>query len=262
MSLLTEAKVLIQEEVAPGYCRLSLQAPEVALLARPGQFVHVRCSTSLDPLLRRPFSIHTVGREKGVVTLLYRVVGRGTTLLSQVVPGNLLSLLGPLGRGFSLPGTGRKAVLVAGGMGVAPLFFLLKELSRRDNLMHFFWGARSVEELLLKDDIGLEPEQVSFATDDGSYGHKGLVTDLLEPLLASGNSGVVYACGPPAMLKKVAGMLADAGVHGEVSLERQMGCGVGACLSCVCKIKEGAGYSYRRVCTEGPVFSAAEVVWE
>ncbi|RJQ27737.1 MAG: dihydroorotate dehydrogenase electron transfer subunit [Peptococcaceae bacterium] len=236
-----------------------LQAPEAAGRAGPGQFVHVRCGFSADPLLRRPLSVHDVDRGEGTLTLLYRVAGRGTALLAGLEPGAGISLMGPLGRGFSLPEADLRVALVAGGIGVAPLYFLLKELVSRNFFVHVLVGAQTAEDLLLEDDFQSFGGRASFATDDGSRGYKGRVTGLLEPLLASGDIDLVYACGPPAMLKRVAGLLTGAGVPGEVSLERHMGCGVGACLSCVCKVRSGA---YRRVCADGPVFPVEEVVWE
>ncbi len=260
MSVLAEARILKQEEVAPGCHRMLLQAPEAAGRAAPGQFMHVRCGSSADPLLRRPLSVHDVDRGKGTLTLLYRAAGRGTALLAGLGPGAGISLMGPLGRGFSLPaGAGLRVALAAGGIGVAPLYFLLKELVSRDFFVYVLVGAQTAEDLLCGDDFKLLGSRTSFATDDGSCGHKGPVTDLLESLLASGGVDLVYACGPPPMLKRVAGLLTGTGVPGEISLERHMGCGVGACLSCVCKVRSGA---YRRVCADGPVFPVEEVVWE
>ncbi|WP_027717202.1 dihydroorotate dehydrogenase electron transfer subunit [Desulfovirgula thermocuniculi] len=253
--------------------RMELFAPDVAAQARPGQFLHVsvhtkgRGSDCYDPLLRRPLSVHGVDVKRGAVALLYRVVGRGTALLARVKEGELLDVLGPLGRGFSLPPAGSRVVLVAGGMGVAPLYFLAEELLRFGHEVHFLAGARRLEELyLLGDLLALEEKRPSFkpsfATDDGSYGFCGPVTGLLEVLLAAVKVDRAYACGPRQMLREAAGVLARFGVPGEVSLEERMGCGVGACLSCACRVREAGGFSYRRVCADGPVFAAESVDWE
>lgn len=262
MNYYPAVEVLRQEELAPGCFRITFLSGEIAAAARPGQFLHVRVAPSLEPLLRRPLSVHAADRQTGEVALLYRVTGRGTDLLARKKRGDFLDLIGPLGRGFTLPGPGCRAVVVAGGIGIAPLFFLLQQLSAGKIPADVLLGARKREELLLEKEIRSLGFPVRAATDDGSAGYRGPVTDLLAGLLAEERVEMVYACGPPAMLKVVALMLARHGVEGEVSLEERMGCGVGACFSCACRIKEeGGGEVYRRVCFEGPVFRAGEVVW-
>lgn len=284
-------EVVVQEMMGPGCYRLIFFSPEIASLARPGQFVHVRITPGLDPLLRRPFSIHAVNGQTGGVALLYRVVGRGTRLLAEKKKGEFLDVIGPLGRGFTLPAAGQRVALVAGGIGIAPLYFFLQTLAGAGNFPDVLLGARTAEELLLvremqellngvvqKEQRSVKngrpdspagslcpsPGRVMVATDDGSCGHRGPVTDLLARVLAEKKVEMVYACGPAAMLKVVASLLERYGVDGEVSLEERMGCGIGACLSCVCKTREGnrRDFSYRRVCLEGPVFKARDVEWE
>jgi len=221
--------------------------------------------------------------------LLYRVTGRGTSILAQKKAGACVNLMGPLGRGFTLPERalteelGEKGekdldtrfakklknkgciAVVAGGIGIAPLFFLLQELSLREIPINVFFGARSREELYLLEDIKNMGFCVHIATDDGSFGCKGTVVSLLEEKLKKGSHArpafkpaFVYGCGPRPMLSALARLLNGLGIPGEISLEERMGCGVGACLSCVCKAR--GKFSYWRVCTEGPVFSVAEVV--
>lgn len=251
---------------------MELHAPDVAAQARPGQFLHVSVHRMgepprYDPLLRRPFSVHGADAVRGTVVLLYRVAGRGTALLAQRKEGDLLDVLGPLGRGFSLPPGGSRVALVAGGMGLAPLYFLAGELLRSGSEVHFLMGARRLEELhLIGDLLALAKREPAFkpffATDDGSYGFSGPVTGLLETFLAREGVDRAYACGPKPMLREVVKLLARFGVPGEVSLEEHMGCGVGACLSCACRVREAGGFSYRRVCADGPVFAAESVDWE
>lgn len=284
-------EVVKQEMMAPGCYRLTFFSPEIALLARPGQFLHIRVTPGLEPLLRRPFSIHAVNRRTGTVALFYRVVGRGTGLLAKKKKGELLDVIGPLGRGFTLPAAGQRVALVAGGIGIAPLFFLLQTLAGLVNFVDVFLGARTAGDLLLIREVQelvnecVQKEQyfspanpqpgsfeysvhasrgkVMIATDDGSCGHRGPVTELLARLLPERKVQMVYACGPVAMLRSVSLLLEQSGVDGELSLEERMGCGIGACLSCVCKTRQenGQGFSYRRVCLEGPVFKASEVIW-
>ncbi|MCS5695993.1 dihydroorotate dehydrogenase electron transfer subunit [Desulfofundulus thermocisternus] len=259
------ARIIKQEQVGLGQYRMNLYAPEIASRAVPGQFVYIRCSSSLDPLLRRPLSIHGVNRERGELLLLYQVIGRGTSLLAAKRQGDQLPVMGPLGRGFTLPEPERRVILVGGGIGVAPLVFLGNELVRRKNPVLMLVGARSIHHLPLGREGGNNiPFNVTVATDDGTCGYHGPVTDLLERALAGREVDMVYACGPGGMLRRTAMLLARYGLPGEFSLEERMGCGVGACLSCVCKTT-GEGerpFRYRRVCVEGPVFRADQLLWD
>lgn len=286
MTLLSEGLIISNDKVSSECFRMELLAADAAAAARPGQFFHVRCADSLDPLLRRPLSICSADREAGGVTFLYRQAGRGTTLLAQKKPGEAISLLGPLGRGFTMPGGEGRPAVVAGGIGVAPLFFLLKELAGGGAMADVFIGATSSGGLLLVEEMKALGHAVHLSTDDGSAGYHGLVTALFEKYIGGGGSAnrkgletdlteiyikalqaprtaFVYACGPVPMMRGVAEISLNAGLPCEVSLEERMGCGVGACLACACKTKnQGGGFAYRRVCADGPVFPAEEVVWE
>ncbi|SHI51704.1 dihydroorotate dehydrogenase electron transfer subunit [Desulfofundulus thermosubterraneus] len=258
------ANIVQQEQVGPGQYRLTLYAPAIASYAVPGQFVYIRCADSLDPLLRRPLSIHGVNRKEGKLFLLYQVVGRGTALLAARRRGERLGVMGPLGRGFTLPEPGRRVILVGGGIGVAPLVFLGHELVQRKNQVCLLVGARSADQLPVGKKGYTVPFDHAVATDDGSCGHHGSVTDLLEKMLAGEGADMVYACGPRGMLRQTALLLVRYNVPGEFSLEERMCCGVGACLSCVCKTAGNGGkpFEYRRVCVEGPVFRTEQLVWD
>jgi dihydroorotate dehydrogenase electron transfer subunit len=256
--LITEAEIIKQTEILPGFHRLTLSAGEIAKCARPGQFLHVRCEDTLDPLLRRPVSIHAVDREKGEISLFYRTVGRGTALLAEQEKGDKLNLLGPLGSGFTIPESGRVSV-VAGGIGIAPLYFFLQELSGLKIYADVFLGASTKKQLFFTGEVKALGHIVFPATDDGTTGYHGTVVDLFEQNLTDR----VYGCGPAGMLKRLCRIIKNHKIFGEVSLEERMGCGVGACLSCACKtVSGGDNYRYRRVCVDGPVFPAGEVVWE
>lgn len=257
--LITEAVVIKQKEILPGFYRMTLSAGGVAKIAKPGQFLHVRCDNTLDPLLRRPVSIHAVDRDKGEVSLFYRVVGRGTALLAEKEKGDKLNLLGPLGNGFTIPDGSGKVSVVAGGIGIAPLYFFLQELSGLKIYADVFLGASTKKQLFFIREIKALGHSVFPATDDGTAGYHGTVVDLFE----KNKTDRVYGCGPAGMLKGLCRAIRNRKIFGEVSLEERMGCGVGACLSCVCKtVSEGENYRYRRVCVDGPVFPAGEVVWE
>jgi dihydroorotate dehydrogenase electron transfer subunit len=241
---------------------LRLYAPEIVAKVRPGQFVMLKVAAGLDPLLTRPFSVH--GARGGSLLLLYRVVGKGTRLLSQVEEGMELLLWGPLGRGFELDA--ERPVLVAGGMGVAPLVFAAERLAARlavqGRQVRFLCGLASAgQSRALLGRLGCLPGaealRVETATADGSKGVKGLVTALLPAALAWGDA--VLACGPSPMLKAVAKMCAEWDKPCQVSLESPMACGVGACLGCAIP---AAGGGYLRTCQEGPVMYAVQVDWE
>lgn len=290
MSLVIDTKVMQNKQVIPGYCRMDLDAPAIAEQAKPGQFLHVRCGATYDPLLRRPISIHAVDRQTGMVSLLYRVAGRGTTLLAEHRAGDIISIIGPLGRGFTIPEGDKRVFVVSGGIGIAPLYFLLQELAGLGIKAALFQGFAAAKQILLVNEVRELGHSVELATDDGTNSYHGSVTELFEDYLKNGDfvtlskgqlehispdpvservlineansASCVFACGPHGMLRKVSELAARWQIPCEVSLEERMGCGVGACLSCACKINNGEAIAYRRVCMEGPVFSSGEVVWE
>ncbi|PIE57172.1 MAG: hypothetical protein CSA34_00170 [Desulfobulbus propionicus] len=253
-----KAVVLETKELSRNVVRLRVRSTGIASEARPGQFVMVRIGSSSTPLLRRPFSIHKV--KKNSLSLLYKVVGQGTEQLRRTAPGEELDLLGPLGRGFPLPGKGEKICLVGGGMGIAPLTFLAQRIAamKRDfSSDRVLLGAATASELQpLVRDFSALGFQVKEATDDGSLGYKGVVTALLPPLLSDCQR--IYVCGPHTMMAAAAGLCHTAGVTCLVSLETHMACGLGACLGCTIFASDG---SYRHVCKNGPVFNAKEVAW-
>lgn len=271
MLYLPEVKVEGQQIVIPGCYRLNLFSAELCRSAQPGQFLQIRVSPRSDPLLRRPISVHNVDTKNNILSLLYRVVGQGTYLLSQLKNEDRLDIIGPLGRGFSLPEGKLSVAVVAGGIGIAPLFFLLQKLisgGNRDLKIDILLGGQTAEKLLLADEIeklagSAATGAVKVATDDGSCGYHGNVTDLLDKLLAGHKVDMVYACGPLGMLRSTQNILNRNGVEGELSVEERMACGIGACFSCVCRTRntEGTGkHHYSRVCVEGPVFKASEIV--
>lgn len=257
-----QAEVVRQEQLAPEIFRLTLQAPEIAGNARPGQFVMVRTSPCYDPLLRRPLSIHQTIAGKQV-QLLYKVVGKGTRMLAAMPPGERVRLTGPLGRGFDV--AERAAVcMVGGGMGIAPLYFLARELLRASKIPKcvILLGARTVAELgpLPRDFMDIGATEIHIATDDGSLGHHGFVADLLPLHLDHDYNWTVCTCGPHPMMKAVVGECRNHGWECQVSLETMMACGISACLGCAVPQADLSG-PYLHVCKDGPVFNADEVAW-
>lgn len=237
------------------YVHLTLHAPKLARKAQPGQFVEVRIAGEGAPFWRRPFSICRADQE--TLDLYIKAVGHGTRLLAQSRAGAALDVVGPLGNGFSLAGTADR-VLVGGGYGSVPMLFLAERLRAKGVKAEILLGGRCERDLLLRRELKSAGARVACATEDGSFGTRGRVTELLEARLRDCKRPVrVAACGPWRMLAAVAKLAAQYGAPAEVSLEEVMACGLGVCNGCVKKI----GGEYRRVCKDGPVFSAQDVDW-
>jgi dihydroorotate dehydrogenase electron transfer subunit len=253
------AEIAVNQRAAVGTYVMGLRSPKIAAEARPGQFVMIRVGEFMDPLLRRPFSLCRV--QDDLVFVLYRVVGRGTRILSNAREGEALSVLGPLGNGFEGFNNKSPSILVAGGVGIAPLLFLAESLEPKPYA--FLAGFGSAEEMLGPADLGIQGMEIAFATDDGSAGHHGLVTELLEHQLRelTGTPGVVCSCGPFPMLKAVAAITRERNIPCQVSLEAAMACGLGACQGCAMKAAAGQDRAYWHVCQNGPVFDATDVDW-
>lgn len=250
-------KILEHVEIGSGYRYLVAEAPKLAENLQPGQFVHVKVPGLEASALRRPFSVFDA--EAGKVTLLYKTVGRGTLALNGAKVGDSVRILGPLGHGFPLRCEGR-ALLVGGGYGVAPLHFLAKRLKASDGIS-LFVGGRTKDDLLALDRFKSIGVEINLATNDGSAGTKGMVTEPLDfalsRLRSEGKLFELFACGPDPMLKAIALRAMSVGAKGWISMDRHMICGVGACYACIQKTKRGNS----RCCIEGPVFSAEDLVW-
>ena len=235
----------------------TIECPEIAALSKAGQFVHIRVPGFT---LRRPISICEVDKQAGTLRILFDVRGEGTRVLAQTKEGDLLDVMGPLGNGFELLEPNQKAVVVGGGIGVPPMLETAKSYGKNATAI---LGFRDKDKIVLTEDFEAQHNRVMLATDDGSAGHHGLVTDLLRKRFEEGLPDIVYACGPKIMLKFVAQMCAEHGVRCQVSLEERMACGVGACLGCATPIRRDDGsVTYLHVCKDGPVFDAERVVFD
>ncbi|HBY56488.1 MAG TPA: dihydroorotate dehydrogenase electron transfer subunit [Candidatus Atribacteria bacterium] len=263
-------KILSKKEVAPNIYLAKLKAPEISQEALPGQFIHIKCSKDNYPLLRRPISIHRIDKEKGEIYILFQIVGEGTKLLSQRAVGDDLDVIGPLGNGFNIYPESKKIMMIGGGIGVAPLLALCEESIRQDKEVRVLIGALKKELIVGEENFRILGAKIDVAADDGSYGYKGLVTDLLEEIITKEGwlPDQIFTCGPKPMLKKIVEISLHSHIDCQVSLEERMGCGIGACLGCVCKIKtkdkkeDKVKYEFKRVCIDGPVFEGSEVVWD
>jgi len=256
--------ILSNEKVAEDHYLLRCECAEIAQHARPGQFVHVLISCGAGLLLRRPFTIYTV--ENSQITMLYQIIGEGTQGLSELPKGATLQVLGPLGNTFDIAKTPPEpAILVGGGAGIASLMLLAVGLRARGIQTLGLVGAQHRSRLLSVTDLKSLGIAVHIATDDGSIGHHGYITDVLVALLGKtkAHRPTIYACGPHGMLAAVTKIAADFRMPAQVAMENRMGCAMGVCLGCVCPIRIDANQvEYQRVCTEGPVFNAADIVWD
>ncbi len=254
------ATLQIAKWLSPIHVLLTFRAPTIAAHSRPGQFVHLRVAPfTTSPLLRRPFSVAGTNLADGTLRLLVRTIGRGTAMLVERLLGTDLPALGPLGHPFPDLSPERDVVLVGGGVGVAPLLFYAT--AREHATKVALYGAETRFALVMADDLAEACDQTLLATDDGTQGHHGFVTDLLPLVLDDLQSPVVLACGPRPMMAKAAEECRGRRVECYVSFEAWLGCGVGACLGCVIPAA-GEPRRYVRVCRDGPVFGADEIAWD
>jgi dihydroorotate dehydrogenase electron transfer subunit len=248
---------LIEETRCLGenYYLLKINAPHIAQEAKPGNFVMVRVSPSLEPLLRRPFGI--LQSQPPYIWIYFQVKGRGTSLLRDRQVGDRLDILGPLGNAFpELPD--KKILLIAGGRGIVPLFHYAKNYAAQQTLL-LLYGGRSAADLKLLAEIEAMPLHKSYIfSEDGSYGEKGLLTQGLGKIIREEQPQITMACGPEAMLAALAKILKAKNLKNYVSMEAMMGCGFGVCHSCAVTAIDG---QYRKVCDEGPVFPLEEIQW-
>lgn len=240
---------------------LRFECPELALTTRPGQFINIKVSDGYIPLLRRPFSVYRV--EQNEVEIIFNAIGTGTTVLSKKKAGDVIDVLGPLGVSFNIEGDYDHAILIAGGLGVAPLPILTDALKRQGRAILTFLGARSSDQLVT-DHL----TNVSVATEDGSRGFHGTVVDLFATRIRSNklSKPKIFGCGPNAMLKNLASMVSSLGIPTEISVECAMACGFGICQGCPVERNQSwdapgmTAPKYYLVCRDGPVFNANSII--
>jgi len=258
-----EGSIFSIESLNEKVFRLKIFSPNIAQKALPGNFCHLRVNQTYSPLLRRAFSFRKVEKDKNSFELLIKVVGPGTELLSRKNPGEKIDLLAPLGNSFTIPKKNEDMVLLGGGMGIAPLFYLIDFLLKKKynpEKITLFFGVKKKEELILIEELVSSGIKLHITTEDGSAGYKGLITSLFYQELKEKRVIIkntkFYACGPNPMLKEVSSISRRLNLNCQISLENHMPCGIGACLGCVVNTVKG----YKRVCKDGPVFDAREVI--
>lgn len=250
-----KVKLLKKERLTETAYKFTVFAPLCSANAKPGQFANILIP---GKTLRRPISICDIDAERGLLVFVFEIRGDGTRILSEMNEGAEIDILAPLGNGFTLADADKKVIFVGGGIGVPPLLAGAKKFGKNASVL---LGFRNKDAVILATDFAKTGAEVKIATDDGSLGYHGFVTDLLKESLAKEKVNAVYSCGPMPMLKLIAGICEENDVECQVSLEERMGCGIGACLVCACKIKTANGDTYKHVCKDGPVFNAKEVEW-
>ena len=244
--------IISQRLIAPSIFEMTMEGTLVSSMTMPGQFVHIKVSDRMDPLLRRPISICRIDPKQSRFTIVYRADGKGTSILSEKKPVEQVDVLGPLGNGFPVEevNKGGKALLIGGGIGIPPLLQLSRDLKAKGVEVQHILGFRTEADIFYEQQFA-ELGETIITTEDGSYGSRGFVTDVSD----FQNSDVVYSCGPTPMLKAVKEKYKGKKIF--ISLEERMGCGIGACFACVCRTPENG---YRKICSDGPVFRSEEVV--
>ena len=257
-----KAAIIQNRQLKMDCCFLELDCPGIAASCWPGQFVMLRPTTNIDPYLGRPLAIAEVDVAKGSIGLIYRLVGKGTRQLQTLTVGTEIPVVGPLGNGFELDLARKKAVIIAGGVGISPMLYLAKTLKEKGCALDFILGAKSADDILGSEQLSRMGVSPAIATEDGSLGYAGFPTAILAQSIEKEKPSVVYCCGPWPMMAAVSRMAQANGVPCQVSLETRMGCGIGVCVGCVCQVQNNLGEMRNaKVCNEGPVFSGEEVIW-
>lgn len=253
MKKIETAEVISLDFLTDGICDLKIYCPDIASEAKAGQFAELYPDNGAN-LLARPISICEIGENKDSLRLVFQIVGKGTELFSKLKKGDKIRVLGPCGNGYTL-GEGT-AVLVGGGIGVPPLLETCKQLKGEKIVV---LGFRNKELAILADEFEALGAKVYVATDDGSLGFKGNTVELLKKEGIKGD--MIYSCGPKIMLKFLSAYAEENNIPCQVSMEERMACGIGACVGCVIKIKNGDEWEHKKVCKDGPVFDSREVLW-
>ena len=255
-----ECELLNKVEIASGIFKFTVRAPEIAELAKAGQFLEIKVTKGEEPFLRRPISIYNILKDEGIIEFIFQVKGKGTKLLSEFEVGEKIDIMGPLGFGTFDVNTEYKSVsIIGGGIGIYPLYELTKELKNKAGL-NVYLGFRNKDLVTCEkefEEIGLN--KLAITTDDGSYKEKGFAIDFMKQDIKEHMVDKIFACGPLPMLKAVKEFADSEKIPCEISLEERMGCGIGACLGCAVKIVSGEEPRYGHVCKEGPVFKSKDV---
>ncbi len=256
-------EIINNVKLGDGLFKMEIFSPYLVKHSYPGQFINIKCSPPevLDPLLRRPFSIYDIEEDFNVASILYLVRGKGTRYLSKLQKGNELDYCGPLGNPLNIDGE-KKVLLVGGGIGVAPLYFIAKQLSGRGREVSFMCGFKESNFRIWEKDLMRLSISYQIFCEDGMWGSVGMVTEGLEDKLGQFKGFRVYCCGPQEMLRNLQEIFKGKDIEVTALLEEKMACGTGVCMGCAIKVRKGSGFVYKRVCSDGPAFNLAEVIFD
>lgn len=253
------AEIVKKEMLIENIYKFSIKSEELAKEAKAGQFLEIKVTADVEPLLRRPISIYNVDKEENIVEFIFQVRGRGTEILKNRNVGEYLDILGPLGNGTFSIKEYENVAIIGGGIGTYPLYELAKELKGKAKKVTMYMGFRNKELVTLEKEFSEVVDELVLTTDDGSYMKKGYAIEYLKEDYENEKFDAIFACGPTPMLKAVKEFADSKNVFAEISLEERMGCGVGACLGCATKIIDGDSFKYGHVCKDGPVFNVNRV---
>lgn len=245
-----------KETLGKNLYRISIYCPEISSIAKPGQFIHI---LPVGHTLRRPISICDI--EKDSLKIVFEVKGEGTSKIADLRKGDLIDMMGPLGHGFTLLPEAKNIICIGGGIGTPPMLPVLKYYSPFADNITIISGFRSAEFVILQNEFEKYSTNCILCTDNGTAGQKAIVTEPLKNIISNQKIDAIYACGPTPMLKAIAQIANENDIFCEISLEERMGCGIGACLVCACKLQKEGKEIAGHVCKDGPVFSSKEVQW-
>ena len=255
MAVQTLSELIKKEKLAEEIYKFSIKAPQIAKIAKPGQFIEIRVADRIVPILRRPISIYNIEKDKGIVEFIFQVKGEGTKILSNKEEGDKIDIIGPLGKGTFNYENLENIAIIGGGIGVFPLYELAKNASKTSKV-NTYLGFRNKNFVVLEKEFRSVSNNLIITTDDGTYGEKGFAIEFLRRDIKEKNIQKIFACGPLPMLKSVQELAEKENIECEISLEERMACGMGVCLGCTIKVKQEKNFTYLPVCKYGPVFNS------
>ena len=255
------AKLEKKEEIIKDVYKFSVKANEIVEDSKPGNFIEIRVTDQVEPFLRRPISIHNLDKENGILEFIFQIKGKGTEILSRKQVGDKIDIIGPLGYGTFKLENYRKIAIIGGGIGIFPLYELLKQAKESNVETGAYLSFRNKDLVMLEDEFGKLTNNLNISTDDGSYKNKGFAIEFLKQDMEKENYECIYACGPTPMLRAVKNYAVENNINCQVSLEEKMACGLGVCLGCAVKTSASSkdAPEYFHVCKAGPVFNARDV---
>lgn len=259
MAIVEKVELIKKEQIKSDIYKYSVKSDKMANQAKPGQFLEIRVTDSIEPFLRRPISIHNVKKDEGIIEFIFQVKGKGTELLAERKEGELIDIIGPLGEGTFNTNGYEKIAIIGGGIGIFPLYELAKQAKKSGKTVNMYLGFRNKDFVILENEYKEVANNFTLATDDGSYGKNGFAINFLKDDISKNPVDCIYACGPLPMLKAVQALAKEKNIPCQLSLEERMGCGMGVCIGCAVKYKTETEDTFKRVCREGPVFDANTV---